>query len=77
MNLKTFLTLFLLGTLVSCSIHYEKRFGEEEEVHEQAQSDLSPLMQTSMQKEIKLMLIKLNMIYYLGNLRNGEYTLFI
>ncbi len=40
MNLKTFLTLFLLGTLVSCSIHYEKRFGEEEEVHEQAHRNI-------------------------------------
>jgi hypothetical protein len=40
MNFKTFLTLFLLGTLVSCSIHYEKRFGEEEEVHEQAHRNI-------------------------------------
>jgi len=31
MNFKTFITLFLLGISCSCSITYEKNFGEDEE----------------------------------------------
>lgn len=31
MNFKTFLILFLLGVSCSCSFHYEKSFGGDEE----------------------------------------------
>jgi hypothetical protein len=34
MNFKTVIILFLLMFLQSCSLHYEKRFGGEEETQE-------------------------------------------